>query len=146
MFGFLWKKINICSFLQGQISLRRASSHKVRSSRRSGGGRHQEEDQHQPRRSKILLGPSDYHKNTRLTHRSFDAGSSLLVLPPGCSGRRKSFIHQESWKITSITKLKKREKILLKLKFRQIRMFRLVHYLSPFFIHLYQVSWVSLIT
>ena len=99
----------------GCLALRRTSSHKIRghNSRgcRGSGGNHEAEESPTTgtplavmsrRTTKNYLGPSDYRGN-RLPQRSFDSagssggsigGGSMLVLPPGNSNRRKSFIHQ----------------------------------------------------
>ena len=98
----------------GCLALRRTSSHKIRGHNSRGGrggsgGNHEEESPTtgpplaiSRRTTKNYLGPSDYRGN-RLPQRSFDSagssggsitGGSMLVLPPGNSNRRKSFIHQ----------------------------------------------------
>ena len=93
----------------GHLSLRRTSSHKIR--RRTatviGGGPGDDNSELAAemttsiRKSRNLLGPSsnlDFHRNMRISQRSFDGtvGSSLLVLPSqGSTGRRKSFIHHQ---------------------------------------------------
>ena len=103
--------------ISGHLSLRRTSSHKVRGNRSPKNAAPGEHEEKQPRRlGRNLLGPMDYRRSPASAQRSCDMsggnslfphsasiagsntlGSSLLVLPQGCSqGRRKSFIHQES--------------------------------------------------